>query len=610
MSRQDLFQNAVASFQRGDLATAQRFTTTLLTAEPRHADGLHLAALIARQQGRWLEAVEYFEKSLAANPNQPVVLSNFGNALRDLNRRPEAESMYRLAVKMLPTLVDAWHHRGVLALETLDLALARQCLTRALELKAEARTYLALGRLELEAAQPLLALQYAQKMRALWPRDARAIALEARALRAQGQGLVDTPTREPFSDQARECLEAALNQVDDPAALYYELGLLAYEHDELERAIDAFEQALARRPDLIDAHRALNHLLWQRQSPRFLQSYLQALPKIPNHGPLYHNLAAAYISSGQEQEATRTLEYAVERLGRDPFLLHALGVQAVKHENLSLAGDFYDEALRVSPDTVRFLIDRATLEIRLSHYDTAQRHLERALKIAPLHQEVWAYLGLIWRLTGDERHDWLNHYERFLVEAELPTPAGFNSTPEFMQTLADYLNTRHTHTRQPLDQSVRNGTQTTGVLLDDPHPLLQSLKTSIREALSDYLATLTHDPAHPFLSRLKSSARFAGSWSVSLGAQGFHVNHVHPLGWLSCCNYIALPDVVHHASAQSGWIKFGESALALGEREHIARVIEPQVGRVVFFPGYFWHGTIPFDSVDRRLTVPCDFEPT
>ena len=49
MSRQDLFQNAVAAFQRGDLATAQRYTTALLTVEPNHADGLQLVALIARQ---------------------------------------------------------------------------------------------------------------------------------------------------------------------------------------------------------------------------------------------------------------------------------------------------------------------------------------------------------------------------------------------------------------------------------------------------------------------------------------------------------------------------------------------------------------------------------
>lgn len=601
MNDRDLFRSAVEALQRGEWDRASEHAAALLQTEPEHADALHLAALIAKQRGRWLEAIKFFELSISVNRNQPVVLSNFGNALRDLSRRVEAESMYRLAVDMLPTLVDAWYQRGVLATETLDFALARHCLTRALELKGESRTYLALGRLELEAGHPSAAQTHAQTMRAIWPRDARAVALEARALARQAD--------DNSALRAEALIHAALTQVDDPAALHYELGLLAYERDDTGRAVDAFEQALALRPDLIEAHRALNHLLWQQQSPRFLQSYLQALPKLPNHAPLYHNLAAAYISSGQEQEATRTLEYAVERLGRDPYLLHALGVQSVKHDNWSLASDFYDEALRVSPDTVRFLIDRATLDVRRLDYLQAQTHLERALKIAPLNQEVWAYLGLIWRLTQDERYGWLNDDEAFLREFELPAPKGFASIREFMSALSNYLKRRHTHTRQPLDQSVRNGTQTTGVLLDDPNELLQALKGSIETVLREYLASLRHDPSHPFLSRIKRSARFAGSWSVSLGAQGFHVNHVHPLGWLSCCNYVALPEVMQAAEDQGGWIKFGESALALGEREQISRSIQPKVGHVIFFPGYFWHGTVPFISAERRITIPCDFEP-
>jgi hypothetical protein len=97
---------------------------------------------------------------------------------------------------------------------------------------------------------------------------------------------------------------------------------------------------------------------------------------------------------------------------------------------------------------------------------------------------------------------------------------------------------------------------------------------------------------------------------VKLGSQGFHTNHVHPYGWLSCCNYIALPSAVSTGeSNRSGWIKFGETSLALGARERIAQAIQPRIGHCVFFPAYFWHGTIPFVGTEPRLTVPCDFEP-
>jgi hypothetical protein len=60
---------------------------------------------------------------------------------------------------------------------------------------------------------------------------------------------------------------------------------------------------------------------------------------------------------------------------------------------------------------------------------------------------------------------------------------------------------------------------------------------------------------------------------------------------------------------REGWIRFGVSALGLAEREQEALSIHPRVGHCVFFPGYVWHGTVPFESIQTRLTVPCDIDP-
>jgi tetratricopeptide (TPR) repeat protein len=601
--RGDPFRLALAAFQTGDLVAAQRTVSALLAREPRHADGQHLAALLAKQQGRLLDALTHFEASLAANERQPVVHANFGNLLKDLHRYALAEQHYRRATELMQTFAEAWYQRGVLATERHHLGLAVDCLKQARDLKPEARAFVALGRAELTRGEHMAALAAARRLRELFPRDARGVALQARTLHAMGQTI-----------EAIETLKAALTGVDDIAALHYELGLLASEATEIDLAIREFETTLTRQPEHIEAHRALNNLLWERKDERFIESYHAALKARPDHAPLYHNMAAAYISSGAEREATRALEFAIERLGRDPFLLHGLGVQAMKHGNLEIARGFFDEALKVAPDTTRFHVDRANLHIQREEYEAALPHLEHAQKLEPWNQEVWGYFGLLWRLMGDARAEWLDDYPRLLRDYTLPTPAGFGNINEFMMTLAEHLRARHTASRQPLDQSVRNGTQTIGVLLDDPHPLLQALKESIRDCVEDYLGSLKADAEHPFLSRLPTNTRtgwrFAGSWSVKLGSQGFHTNHVHPYGWLSCCNYIALPSAVTTSDTDhSGWIKFGETSLALGSRERIARAIQPRVGHCVFFPAYFWHGTIPFVGNELRLTVPCDFEP-
>ncbi|HEV2043240.1 MAG TPA: putative 2OG-Fe(II) oxygenase [Sphingomicrobium sp.] len=40
------------------------------------------------------------------------------------------------------------------------------------------------------------------------------------------------------------------------------------------------------------------------------------------------------------------------------------------------------------------------------------------------------------------------------------------------------------------------------------------------------------------------------------------------------------------------------------------RVVEPRPGRLVLFPSYLWHGTIPFAAgAGDRLTAAFDFQP-
>jgi tetratricopeptide (TPR) repeat protein len=604
---ENLFSSAVSHFNNREFAQATSILRQLADRNEKPADVHHLLALMARQQGRLLEAVSLFKKSLSYAPNQPVVLSNFGNLLRDLQRHGEAEECYRSALKLMPSLVDCWYNRGTLAIQRYQYDLAEQCFSEAIKLSPQPRSFLGLGRIRLEK-QPLsiedtnMAMATARSMQQKFPKDPQGYTLEARALFLAGD-----------IDRAEARLREALELVDDRAVILFELGAIAVDANRVEQAIDYLKSSVEEKPDLIEAHRLLNEILWEHERDEFLTSYHRALQQKPDYAPLYHNLAAAYISSGSEKEASRTLDFAVERLGRDPFLLHGLGVQAAKRGSADVALGFYEEALREAPDNIQFLLDRVALSIGQGDHAEADRHLQHALSISPDNQLAWAYQGLIWRLSGDARYEWLFAYDKLLREIPLSTPAGFSSIEVFMGDLATYLESLHRARRQPLDQSVRLGTQTTGILLNDPHELIRGLRAAISSATTEFLAPLEADQKHPFLRRLRprdKAWRFSGSWSVRLSAQGHHSNHVHPNGWLSCCTYVALPlTEISDSNKKSGWIKFGETSLKLGEREEVARAIQPKLGHCVFFPGYFWHGTIPFSSVEKRLTVPCDIDP-
>jgi len=122
---------------------------------------------------------------------------------------------------------------------------------------------------------------------------------------------------------------------------------------------------------------------------------------------------------------------------------------------------------------------------------------------------------------------------------------------------------------------------------------------------------MPEDDSHPLFSRKAKSFRFSGSWSVKLVSGGFHVNHVHPEGWISSACYIYLPESMKSSDSNEGCIKFGESPLNLGEREGIERIVRPQAGQMALFPSYCWHGTfdVHCGEDDFRLTAPLDVVP-
>ena len=76
------------------------------------------------------------------------------------------------------------------------------------------------------------------------------------------------------------------------------------------------------------------------------------------------------------------------------------------------------------------------------------------------------------------------------------------------------------------------------------------------------------------------------------------------------CTYLTVPEVSEDDPARKGWIKFGQTSLNLGDEESIDLAVCPRPGMCVIFPSFCWHGTIPFESDDERMTIPCDIMPS
>jgi hypothetical protein len=85
---------------------------------------------------------------------------------------------------------------------------------------------------------------------------------------------------------------------------------------------------------------------------------------------------------------------------------------------------------------------------------------------------------------------------------------------------------------------------------------------------------------------------------------------MHPLAWLSGVYYVEVPGGLPAEGGRAGWLEFGQPP----ERFQVTappvlRAVEPRAGRLVIFPSWFYHRTLPFASPGRRTSIAFDVMP-
>jgi hypothetical protein len=211
------------------------------------------------------------------------------------------------------------------------------------------------------------------------------------------------------------------------------------------------------------------------------------------------------------------------------------------------------------------------------------------------------------RLLNDAEYRRLYDYDRLVKSYTLRPPAPFATIAEFNSAFARELAPLHRAAQHPLDQSLRGGSQTERHLPRD-NAVVAAFFSMIDTPIREYIGRLhAAGDLHPLDGRRRTGYRLAGSWSVLLRPGGYHIDHVHPRGWLSSAYYVSLP-AADAADPRGGWLKFGESGVRVPGcgAEH---VIEPVEGMLVLFPSYMWHGTLPFATGGPRLTAAFDVVP-
>jgi tetratricopeptide (TPR) repeat protein/2-polyprenyl-3-methyl-5-hydroxy-6-metoxy-1,4-benzoquinol methylase len=235
---------ALSQHQAGQLAEAERTCRIVLARHPRHADGLHLLGLIARQLGRNDAAVDLIGQAIALQPAQANFHYNMGSTLHVMGRLREAVAHYKQAIALQSNWAEAHLILGNALFELGALAEAAAEYERTLGLKRDhvEALYMLANTLQLQERLEEAVVRYQQAL-ALKPDFAELHNNLGNALRQQGR----------LEDAVARCRRSLALKSDNPEA-HNNLALALQQQGLLAEAIGHYHQALALRPGFLEAH--------------------------------------------------------------------------------------------------------------------------------------------------------------------------------------------------------------------------------------------------------------------------------------------------------------------------------------------------------------------
>jgi len=409
------------------------------------------------------------------------------------------------------------------------------------------------------------------------------------------------------ADQSLGALESLAHEAVDSPELLVQLALALQFAGRDDEAQARLEEGLTRWPAHASLHEHLARLRFARDpGGPFTRALEQAIGDFPAEMPLRLVAAGLLRNAGHADRALELLRGGLRAAPNSAAFLTSVGVLLDERDCSDEALASLRAAVQRAPQSAQMKRNLIPALLRRALHTEARALCEELLLRDPDDQKLIAYHALALRALGDAGYATLYDYPRLVRTYRPAPPAGFASIDDFNAAFARELSSLHRTDHHPLDQSLRGGSQTERNLPPD-NPVIAAFFSLVDAPIRDYIARLRDDRTHPADRRKSAGYRINGSWSVRLMPGGFHVNHVHPRGWISSAYYVELPAPTPGAHPQAGWLKFGEPESYAGcTADHL---VEPAAGMLVLFPSYLWHGTVPFEAGGRRLTAAFDAIP-
>lgn len=323
---------------------------------------------------------------------------------------------------------------------------------------------------------------------------------------------------------------------------------------------------------------------------------LTRLMPIVEHGRFYHPFAEILT-----QLCATIPDYAEAHylLGNALNMMRRFGEAAAS----------FRRAIRLAPHFADGHANLASALMDMGRPADALAACDDCLKIDPGHCFAMATKTIASAETGNQQAlRPLIDFNALLDVRNIKPPPGYADIESFNAALEDAVLNDPTLRNDPDHRSCHFADQTNDLFLN-AHGPMAAFEATIRSAMEEYCKRLDEAAKQPFLANPMPPTTLVG-WATVMESQGHQSAHIHPTSWLSGVYYVTVPYLVHQRrNTPQGWIEFGRPPDHYPTAvEPKTEVIEPEEGKLILFPSYLYHRTIPYDDNARRISIAFDFD--
>jgi protein O-GlcNAc transferase len=314
-----LLNQAIQSFQSGDLAKAQSLLGRILLVQPKNLPALHVLGLIKASLSKHAEAAELLKKAVRINPQDASLQYNLAKALFESGNIKESLAHHKKAVELSPGNQEAWLNYGKCLSSLGEHQIALSVYEKSLTIRPDfAEALINKGATLKELGLFEEALNCANQALEINPQSAEAWSNKGAALKDLNR-----------SDEALICYENAVTLNPTSEDAWFNKGIAFSKLKRHEDAITCFNAAISLKPSHYEALYSKGIALSEMKNfAEGIDAFNEAINLKPDFDYLLGNLIQAKFMIGDWSNLDSLINTLTNQIKLDKKVISPFGLFA------------------------------------------------------------------------------------------------------------------------------------------------------------------------------------------------------------------------------------------------------------------------------------------